>query len=260
MKKIICCILAMMFLVGCSLRDVNVEKNENPNNENDIVIKDEDINNHLDGNSKNKLNLEIGEKFVPKNGMVKNGGYLIVDSANIYDDLKSAGIEEDKLLSFSLIDDVGNPIPLCINTKTGDTSVAYDCQTGKMINGWHLLKIHYTFENQSAESIVNDLIVSEDEKYADNIFTVGNLNVCNIADLNDNKTNYYCLTKVYFSLSNSIEYTGKRQPTFFECSNGEKAEFDIVYVFCCDPKNLYMTSTTGSKTSQMVDLKLGGDS
>lgn len=40
-----------------------------------------------------------------------------------------------------------------------------------MINGWRIAKIHFTFENESAISLVNDTYATlEEEEYADDIF------------------------------------------------------------------------------------------
>lgn len=277
MKKYYIFILTAIMITGCSLSDVNVEKIDNSENkavtadtqpetfngDTELKVNDEtQLDSDYDeltvqsDNSEKKLLLNIGESFIPK-GMVNSGGYLTVDNAEIFEDLSSVGIAETDLLPNTLLDEYMNPLELCEN-MSDEFSIAYDKQTGKTINGWKLLKIHYTFENKSAESIVNDLIPLETEKYNDDIFTVGNLNACNIADLNpSNKINYFCWKQIYFSLTDSIEYTGKRQPTFFRCPNEEKVEFDIIYAYKCEPENLYMSPTTGNKLDTMVDLQLG---
>lgn len=194
--------------------------------------------------------------------MVKSGsGYLTVDSAEIFYNLKDAGIEEKELLTYSsLLDHNGEPGEI-YNEIVEDMTVAYDKATGDMINDWKIVKVHYTFENQSAVSNVNDVIIVPEEQYADDVFMIGNLNVCNADDGNmSTKMNYFCYEQIYFSLSDSVEFTAKPDSTLFKCPVGEKVEFDIAYVFCCEPENLYMSATTGNKTCTMVDLKLGGDS
>ncbi len=289
MKKLFITIISAFMLTGCSLSDVNVEKIDDSKNEivsketttqdsnivstyattQDSVISTESENNseiqlntentqtqEQKDNSENELLKNFGEPFIPE-GMVNSGGYLTVDSAEFIDNLYSAGIDEQNILPYTLFDENGQSLELCEGMNNGGFSIAYDNQTNEMCNDWKLLKIHYTFENKSAESLVNNWIPLESEKYDDDIFTVGNLNVCNTADLNpDNKMNYFCFKQVYFSLADSIEYTGKREPTFFRCHNGEKVEFDIVYAVKCDPENLYMSPTTGNKLSKMVNLQL----
>lgn len=211
------------------------------------------------GEAESTIRPKIGEKFIPE-GMVKNGGYLTVDSAEIFDDLKSAGIEEQNLLPNSLLQENGEA-DMLQTMPDGKTSVAYDKPTGKMINDWKIVKVHYTFENQSAVSIVNDFIVMPEEQYTDDVFMIGNLNVCNKDEGHMNtKMNYFCYKQIYFSLADSVERLGKPNHTLFKCSSGETVEFDIAYAFCCEPENLYMSATTGNKTSTMVDLELGGAS
>ena len=260
MKKSIA-LLTGLLLTGCSLQDVNVEKPESApvdisteenavvdNSQPDISIEESD----------NKLRPEIGEKFIPE-GMVHSGGYLTVNSAEIFDNLSDAGIEEAQLLDYSLLVN-GEPSELTVGVDSSMT-VAYDKATGNMINDWKIVKVHYTFENQSAVSTVNDTIILPEEQYSGDIFSVGNLNVC---DADDSKMvtrmNYFCYKRIYFSLADSVEYKYKTDPTLFKCSVGEKVEFDIAYAFCCEPENLYVSATTGNKTSTMVDLELGGDS
>lgn len=260
MKKSIA-LLTGLLLTGCSLQDVNVEKPESTSenisieNENNISESQHDV---PIEESDNKLRPEIGEKFIPE-GMVHSGGYLTVNSAEIFDNLSDAGIEEADLLEFSLLLN-GEPSELTVGVDSGMT-VAYDKATGNMINDWKIVKVHYTFENQSAVSTVNDTIIFPEEQYSGDIFSVGNLNVC---DADDSKMvtrmNYFCYKRIYFSLADSVEYKYKTDSTLFKCPVGEKVEFDIAYAFCCEPENLYVSATTGNKTSTMVDLELGGDS
>ncbi len=262
MKKIFLILILAFLLTGCSLQDVNVEKPEYISN--DVSIVEE---NNIDGSQSvvsdekeaNEIRPEIGEKFIPE-GMVKSGGYLTIDSAEIFDNLNDAGIEEANLLPGSLLLDNGEPREI-YNEIANDMSVAYDKNTGNMLNGWKIVKVHYIFENQSAVSIVNDTISIPEEKYADDVFKVGNLNVCNADNsLMVSKMNYFCYNQIFFSLSDSVEYIAKPNNKLFKCPVDEKIEFDIAYVFCCEPENLYMSATSGSKTNTMVDLKLGGDS
>lgn len=262
MQKILLSIITMMLLTGCSLQDVNVEKPESTpadisteenavvdNSQPDISIEESD----------NKLRPEIGEKFIPE-GMVHSGGYLTVNSAEIFDNLSDAGIEEADLLEFSLLWDNGEPTELTVGVDSGMT-VAYDKATGNMINDWKIVKVHYTFENQSAVSTVNDTIIFPEEQYSGDIFSVGDLNICNVDDSKMvTKMNYFCYKRIYFSLADSVEYKAKPNSNLFKCPVGEKVEFDIAYAFCCEPENLYMSATSGDKTSTMVDLELGGDS
>lgn len=261
MRKILLNVTIMMLLVGCSLQDVNIEKNESEPQETNAVEsitvdKSEKLSEPEDVTR--ELRPDIGEKFIPE-GMVDSGGYLTVDSAEIFNNLNDAGITEAQLINYSLLCD-GEPQEL-FNEITKKDSIAYDKNTGDMINGWKIVKVHYTFENQSAVSIVNDYVVKPEEKYAEDIFTIGNLNVCNTDNsLMVTKMNYFCYNQIYFSLSDSVECMGKPDSTLFKCPVGEKVEFDIAYVFCCDPENLYMSATTGNKASTMVDLELGGDS
>lgn len=265
MKKFYCGIIATMLLTGCSLQDVNVEKNENSKIENEIV---NDSNGIIDGNETNSISEEktinkfrpkIGEQFTPE-GMLKSGGYLTIDSAEIFDDLKSAGIEEQDLLPSSLLRENGET-GMLQTMPEGELTVAYDKDTGKMINGWKIVKVHYTFENHSAVSVVNDFIVMPEEQYTDDVFMVHNLNVCDKDDGNMvSKTNYFCYNQIYFSLADSVEWIGKPNHQLFSCPSGETVEFDIAYAFCCEPDKLYMSATSGNKTSTMVDLELGGDS
>lgn len=261
MRKFLLNVTIMMLLTGCSLQDVNVENHKSESqdiNATESITVDESGKSSEDEDIANELRPALGEKFIPE-GMVKSGGYLTVDSAEIFNNLNDAGITEAQLINYSLLCD-GEPLEL-FNEITQKDSVAYDKNTGDMINGWKIVKVHYTFENQSAVSIVNDYVVKPEEKYSEDIFTIGNLNVCNA----DNsfmltKMNYFCYDRIYFSLSDSVEYTAKPDSTLFKCPVGEKVEFDIAYVFCCDPENLYVSATTGNKASAMVDLKLGGDS
>lgn len=260
MKKNIA-LLTGLLLTGCSLQDVNVEKPESTptdisteeravgdNSQPDISIEE----------SENKLRPEIGEKFIPE-GMVHSGGYLTVNSAEIFDNLSDAEIEEAQLLDYSLLVN-GEPSELTVGVNSGMT-VAYDKATGNMINDWKIVKVHYTFENQSAVSTVNDTIILPEEQYSGDIFSVGNLNVCNADDSEMvTKMNYFCYKQIYFSLSDSVEYKYKSDQSLFKCPVGEHIEFDIAYAFCCEPENLYMSATSGDKTSTMVALDLGGDS
>lgn len=247
----------MMLLTGCSLQDVNIENHEATSQEINAVEESEKSNESK--NVDHELRLELGEKFIPE-GMVESGGYLTVESAEIFDNLSDAGIEEAKLLPYSLLLDNGEPNAI-FNEITEELSVAYNKNTGDLINGWKIVKVHYTFENQSAVSIVNDYVILPEEKYADDIFTIGNLNVCNLDNSNMvTDMNYFCYNQIYFSLSDSVEYTGKANPTLFKCPVGESVEFNIAYVFCCEPENLYISATTGNKASTMVNLKLGGNS
>lgn len=262
MQKILLSIITIMLLTGCSLQDVNVEKPVSKTN--DSSIENENIVSESQSDvpiekSNNKLRLEIGEKFIPE-GMVHSGGYLTVESAKIFDNLSDAGIKAADLLPFSLLKDNGEPTELTIGVNSG-MSIAYDKATGNMINDWKIVKVHYTFENKSAVSIVNDYIVMSEEQYPCDIFTIGNLNVCNADDSEMvTKMNYFCYKQIYFSLSDSVEYKYKSDQSLFKCPVGEHIEFDIAYAFCCEPENLYMSATSGDKTSTMVALDLGGDS
>lgn len=131
-----------------------------------------------------------------------------------------------------------------------------------MINGWRIAKIHFTFENESAISLVNDTYATlEEEEYADDIFSVGSLNLCN-TDNNYMVTemNYLCYPRIYFSLEGSVDYLIETNHCFFQCPVVEKVEFDLAYIFCCDPEYLYLATSSGSKSDILVDLNLGGDS
>lgn len=267
MKRVMALAAVSLLITGCSLQDVNVEKREEPaQNDYSEIIQD----NNMDGaavsndpaqkgEAESTLRPKIGEKFTPE-GMLKSGGYLTIDSAEIFDDLKSAGIEEQNLLPSSLLRENGEASMLQTMPE-GELTVAYDKDTGKMINGWKIVKIHYTFENHSAVSVVNDFIVMSEEQYSDDVFMVHNLNICDKDDGHMvSKTNYFCYKQIYFSLADSVECIGKPNHQLFSCPGGETVEFDIAYAFCCDPENLYMSATSGNKTSTMVDLELGGDS
>ena len=267
MKKFFCGILATMFLSSCSLQDVNVEKREEPTrndyseNIQNNNMEEAAVNNNPAQNeeAESTIRPKIGEKFSPE-GMLKSGGYLTIDSAEIFDDLKSAGIEEQNLLPSSLLRENGEASMLQTMPE-GELTVAYDKDTGKMINGWKIVKVHYTFENHSAVSLVNDFIVMSEEQYSDDVFMVNNLNICDKDDGHMvSKMNYFCYNQIYFSLADSVECIGKPNHQLFSCPSGETVEFDIAYAFCCEPDKLYMSATSGNKTSTMVDLELGGDS
>ncbi|MCC8136023.1 MAG: hypothetical protein LIO40_05040 [Ruminococcus sp.] len=263
MRKLFLGLAVMMALTGCSLQDVSVENSDSSSQEANNV-NEADGTAEESGNSDDAENLQqnirpkIGERFLAQY-MVESGGYLTVDSAEIFDNLNDAGIEESQLQPYSLLTPDGEVIKR-YNEITHE-GVTYDKSTGDMINGWRIAKIHLTFENESAISLVNDTYGTEEEEYADDIFSVGSLNLCN-TDNNYMVTemNYLCYELIYFSLEGSVDYIDETNHCLFQCPVGEKVEFDLAYIFCCDPEYLYFSTSSGNKSDIMVDLKLGGDS
>ncbi|MCD7890319.1 MAG: hypothetical protein LUG26_00650 [Ruminococcus sp.] len=268
MRKLILSLAVMMALTGCSLQDVSVENSDSSSQEANNVNEADDSDGTAEesGNSDDaediQLNIrpEISERFLAQY-IVESGGYLTVDSAEIFDNLNDAGIEESQLEPNSLLLSNGEVYER-YNEITQEGAAPYDKSTGDMINGWRIAKIHFTFENESAITLVNDSVATpEGEEYADDIFSVGYLNLCNT----DNnylitEMNYLCYTRIYFSLEGSVDYLSETDNCLFQCPAGEKVEFDLAYIFCCDPEYLYLSTSSGCKSEVMVDLKLGGDS
>lgn len=268
MKRSIAIILSAVMLTGCSLRDVNVEKRETATQ--NVPAANGAVSNTESGGEENtnseasapetdepeiKLRPELGEKFLPYT-IVDSGGYLTVDSAEIFHNLKEAGINEDEA---NLFWENGEPFEQ-FNRFTKEEGPVYDKATGDILNDFSIVKIHFTFENVNAVSKVNEFIALPEERYDDDVFSVGVLQLCDADDsAMITQMNYYCYLRFYFSLENTIDYTTVKHNGLFRCPPGEKVEFDIAYLFDCDPEHLNLAITSGNKTDTMVDLKLGDD-
>lgn len=199
---------------------------------------------------------ELGEKFVPYT-IVESGAYLTVESAEIFHNLNDAGINADDTNYYKLLTENGEPIEE-FNRITEELAPVYDKDSGEILNGFSIVKIHFTFENENAVSKVNEFVPLPEERYDDDVFSVGALQLCDADDSNMNTPyNYYIYLPFYFSLEGTVNYTSIKRNSLFRCPPGEKVGFDMAYLFDCAPEHLNIAITSGNKKHIMVDLKLG---
>ena len=249
-KIILISLIISTTFLGCSLQDVTISKNiREPQiipETSKSIDTDSKCSEKLTESEINDVTLrpDMGEKFAVES-LVTNGTlYATITSADVYSNLNAAGINEDDTLPYSLLNE-GEP-------RIENDKPVYDKKTGDMLNDWKIVKLHIKIENVDAISSYPD----PTNKYKDDVFSASSFNVCNTDNSTmTNSMNYFCYRQIYFSLSGEF----KEQPALYTCSHGQTVEYDVAYIFDCDPEYLYFSTTSGNKTNTMVKLNLGDE-